>query len=118
MVKLSTKQRKNNTEDSRFAVTVTFEIDQKCFREFLPLMHQNAKASVRDEPGCLRFDVLVPAQPSTPPLVFLYEVYETRAAFDVHLSSPHFLAFDAATRDMILAKSVAQYLAFENVKPS
>jgi (4S)-4-hydroxy-5-phosphonooxypentane-2,3-dione isomerase len=118
MAKLSTKQKKADAEGSRFAITVTFEIDQKSFENFLPLMHENAKASVREEPGCLRFDVLLPVEISTRRTVFLYEVYESRAAFDTHLSSPHFLSFDEATRDMIVAKSVTLFEAFENVKPS
>jgi quinol monooxygenase YgiN len=38
--------------------------------------------------------------------VFLYERYGDRAAFEAHLASEHFLAFDAAVRGMIAAKSV------------
>lgn len=116
MAKRSTLQNNPHAEASRFAITVTFEIDEESLGKFLPLMHENAKASVHDELGCLRFDVLVPEQQSTPPIVFLYEVYESRSAFDFHLTSPHFLSFDAATRNMIIAKSVVQYEVFENTK--
>jgi autoinducer 2-degrading protein len=38
--------------------------------------------------------------------VFLYEVYDDRAAFDAHLSAPHFKSFDAATAGMIRSKKV------------
>ena len=38
--------------------------------------------------------------------MFLYEVYDDRAAFEAHLSMPHFKAFDAATADMIRSKTV------------
>ena len=104
------------TQAPRFAITVTFEINEKQFSAFLPLIHENARASVRDEPGCLRFDVLLPTQPRAQPAVFLYEVYESRAAFDAHLASSHYRTFDAATQDMIAAKSVDRFEVFENVK--
>ena len=38
--------------------------------------------------------------------MFLYEVYDDRAAFDAHLSTPHFKSFDAATAGMIRSKKV------------
>jgi autoinducer 2-degrading protein len=36
--------------------------------------------------------------------VFLYEVYENRAAFDAHLTSAHFRSFDATFVGMIDSK--------------
>ena len=38
--------------------------------------------------------------------VFTYEVYNDRAAFDAHLSAPHFKSFDAATAGMIRSKKL------------
>ena len=63
-----------------------------------------ASASARDEPGCRQFDVC--HDPDHPDHVFLYEVYDDRAAFDAHLSTPHFKSFDAATAGMIRSKKV------------
>ena len=47
---------------------------------FMEAMSVNAASSVRDEPGCLVFDVL--RDRSEPDLVWLYEVYEDEAAFE------------------------------------
>jgi quinol monooxygenase YgiN len=33
--------------------------------------------------------------------VYLYELYDDRAAFDAHLASAHFVSFAAATTNMI-----------------
>ena len=38
--------------------------------------------------------------------MFLYEVYDDRAAFDAHLATPHFIAVDEATTGMIISKTV------------
>jgi quinol monooxygenase YgiN len=46
--------------------------------------------------------------------VFLYERYADRAAFDAHLASTHFRAFDAAVRGMVAAKSMR---ALQRVDP-
>jgi quinol monooxygenase YgiN len=87
-----------------YVVTVEFEIDPLHFGAVLPLMRENARLSRGLEPGCRQFDVCT--DPARPNAVFLYERYGDRAAFEAHLASEHFLAFDAAVRDMITAKSV------------
>ncbi len=87
-----------------YVVTVTFTVDPAQCDAFLPLMHENARLSREVEPGCRRFDVCVDdAKPGT---VFLYELYDDRAAFDAHLASPHFKAFAAATGSMITGKAI------------
>jgi quinol monooxygenase YgiN len=51
-------------------------------------MAANAEASVRNEPGCLRFDVCSVA--GDPHRFVLYELYTDAAAFEAHKASPHF----------------------------
>lgn len=87
-----------------YVVTVEFEIEPACLDAFLPLMSQNAEASVRDEPGCRQFDVC--QDPDRPNRIFLYELYDNRESFEAHLSMPHFTEFDKATSSMILSKTV------------
>ena len=87
-----------------YVITVDFEIDPARLEEFLPLMKANAASSVRDEPGCHLFEVC--QDPEAQHRIFLYELYDDRAAFEAHLASPHFKSFDAATSDMLVAKTV------------
>jgi len=87
-----------------FVVTVTFTINPEAWQKFLPLMNENARASTAHEAECHQFDVCT--DPSAPHTAFLYEVYTDRAAFDAHLQTPHFKAFDAAVTDMIASKDV------------
>jgi quinol monooxygenase YgiN len=91
----------------RFALTVTFRLHPGQRDTFLPLMRANAAASLAEEPGCLRFDVLLPED--DPQEVFLYEVYTDAEAFAAHLAAPHFRAFDRAVRDMVAAKTLRRY---------
>ena len=90
-----------------FVVTVEFEIKPEAVAAFMPLMLDNAAASLTEEPGCQRFDVC--AAPDDAGKVFLYEIYDDKAAFDTHLASTHFKAFDTAVADMVAGKSVATY---------
>ncbi|WP_029057259.1 putative quinol monooxygenase [Stappia stellulata] len=90
-----------------FAVVVTFRIVPEKMQTFLPLMLENARASRTNEKGCHQFDVATDA--ARPDEVFLYELYTDRAAFDAHLESAHFRAFDAETSSMIAEKTVATY---------
>lgn len=90
-----------------FAVTVHFEIQSDKMQFFLPLIHANARASVQNEEGCHQFDVC--ADPARPNTVFLYELYEDEAAFEVHMLQPHFKAFNAETEGMITSKAIATF---------
>lgn len=90
-----------------FAVAVTIALHKGMTPAFIPLMRTNAAASLRDEPGCHRFDVCTdPARHDT---VFLYELYDDAAAFARHMETPHFLSFDRETRDMIRDKTVMTF---------
>ncbi len=90
-----------------FAVVVTIRVHPEQWDAFLPLMHTNAKASFAEEPGCQQFDVC--QDPSRPNEVFLYELYDDEAAFQVHLEAPHYLSFNEATTPMVSEKIVHTY---------
>ena len=90
-----------------FAVIVTFQIVPSKRESFLPLMRENARTSLAEEPGCHVFDICT--DPDRPEEVFLYELYSSPEAFQVHLNSAHFKAFDALVAPMVAAKAVATY---------
>lgn len=90
-----------------FIVTVLFELNAGASERFLPLMIENANISREQEPGCRQFDVCVDMQDANS--VFLYEAYIDRAAFDHHLTMPHFKKFDAETAAMIASKKVCTF---------
>lgn len=84
-----------------YAVTVNFRIHDTRIDDFMPLIVQNARTSIKVEPGCLQFDVCHDDDG-----IFLYELYEDRAAFDAHMASEHFISFSDATADMVADKQV------------
>ena len=90
-----------------YVIIVRFTLKDGSMDAFLPLMQTNAAQSVAQEPGCHQFDVC--RDPDDPLVVFLYEVYDDAAAFQQHMASPHFKAFDAATGPMIATKDVQSY---------
>jgi len=68
--------------------------------EFLAGMAANAEASVRDEPGCLRFDVCAAAADED--RFVLYELYADADAFAAHKASPHFAAWRAIAEEVLV----------------
>jgi len=72
--------------------------------KFLEAIAEDAAATIK-EPGCLQFDVLVLA--NDPNHLFLYEVYESEAAFRAHRESDYFKKYAATTANMV-AKRVTR----------
>jgi len=93
-------------------ILVEFVIKRDAISQFHPLILKNARSSLRDEPGCRRFDVL--HNPDEPHRVVLYEVYDDAAAFDHHVTMPHYKTFTAAADGLIETRSVKR-LAFVDV---
>jgi len=73
---------------------------------FMEAMRVNAALSVRDEPGCLVFDVI--GDHSDPDRVWLYEVYESEAAFEAHMLTAHFLASRPLVEPLIVSQEVIE----------
>jgi (4S)-4-hydroxy-5-phosphonooxypentane-2,3-dione isomerase len=86
-----------------FSLMVQLEVRPEKREEFLAGMSANAEASVRDEPGCLRFDVCSVA--ADPHRFVLYELYTDAEAFAAHKASPHFAQWREIA-DRVLASQV------------
>ncbi|GLY17083.1 antibiotic biosynthesis monooxygenase [Kineosporia sp. NBRC 101677] len=84
-----------------YVVLVTLDIDVQQEKDFLHEIQVNAEASLRDEPGCLRFDVLrVDAEPGR---FLLYEIYRSQEAFEVdHRSTAHYARWRKAAARFVL----------------
>jgi autoinducer 2-degrading protein len=94
-----------------FIVTVNFVIKEEKVDEFEVVMKQQAYNSLHHEKGCLQFDVCV--DPKDRRRVFLYEVYQSRGAFDIHLETEHFLNFDRTVKDWMETKVAETWERFE-----
>jgi autoinducer 2-degrading protein len=63
-------------------------------QRFLKAIEADALGSERDEPGCLRFNVLQDAQDEN--VYYFYEVYKDQAALEAHRAMPHYAVWRAA----------------------
>src|SRR4026209_195940 len=61
---------------------------------FLKAIEVDAIGSERDEPGCLRFNVLHDRE--DPNVYYFYEVYRDEAALEAHRAAPHYAVWRAA----------------------
>jgi len=78
-------------KSAAFVVIPEFLVKPDCIDAFLALAHDDASHSLADEPGCRQFDVV--QMDGVPHHVLFYEVYDSRAAFDAHLQTPHLARF-------------------------
>ena len=81
-----------------YVIIAPIQVKEGFIDEFVKEIIDDAKGSVNDEPGCLRFDVIQDA--GDPNRVWLYEVYKDEEAFQAHTQAPHFIKWRDATADM------------------
>jgi (4S)-4-hydroxy-5-phosphonooxypentane-2,3-dione isomerase len=97
-----------------FVILAEFRLKPGRRQRFLEVVRADALASVRDEPGCRRFDLLIPED--EPDTVWLHEVYDSKAAFDAHLETPHFKAFDRDSKELVAGSTVRRLSQIEHAK--
>ncbi len=85
-----------------FTLMVQLEVRPENRDEFLAAITTNAEASVRDEPGCHRFDVT--AVEGDENRFVLYELYADADAFAAHKASPHFAAWRAIAEEVLVGQ--------------
>jgi len=85
-----------------FTLVVQLEVRPGRREEFLAGISANAEASVRDEPGCLRFDVS--AVEGDEHRFLLYELYADAAAFAAHKASPHFAQWRTVAEQVLVGQ--------------
>ena len=84
--------------------------------EFVEAMLGDARGSVNDEPGCLRFDVIQDG--ADPNLIWLYEVYVDEAAFRAHLRTPHYLKWRETVKGWLDERPTGAGAGSHNIWPS
>src|SRR5437763_46062 len=80
-------------------ISVRIKPDQR--QVFLEAIEDDAICSERDEPGCLRFNVLQDQADEN--RFHLYEVYRDQQAFDAHREAPHYKRFSAVAAEALAA---------------
>ena len=73
-------------------VSLKIKPDQR--DRFLAAAEDDSTCSVRDEPGCVRFDVVQDQQDENH--FYFYEVYRDEAAIEAHRKAPHYARWQEA----------------------
>ena len=76
------------------AMWVKVRVKPQLRQRFLEAIEVDALGSERDEPGCLRFNVLQDEHDEN--VYYFYEVYKDQAALEAHRAMPHYAVWRAA----------------------
>ncbi|WP_040509024.1 putative quinol monooxygenase [Gluconobacter morbifer] len=90
-------------------VLAEFETTPQTHDSFLQACQEDSERSVADEPGCQGFTVLTPQDQAD--TVILYEVYDDRPAFEVHLKTPHFEKFARTVKELGIRERSVRFLS-------
>ena len=92
--------------DHQIVRIAQLEIDPEQLQAYLGLLKEEIEASIRLEPGVLMLHAT--ARKDAPHRVQLLEVYASRAAYEAHIASPHFLRYKAGTIAMVRALELVE----------
>ena len=71
---------------SKLVVMGTIEVAPEERAKVLPLLMAHRARCLKDEPGTLQFEVMLPREDDS--RILIYEVYEDDAAFEGHRNAP------------------------------
>ena len=86
---------------------VTVQVKPEHIAEYLEAVRHDAEHSERDEPGCLRFDVIQDRNDAN--RFYYYEVYKDDAALEAHRQSPHFKLYVEKTSIWLAAPPARRF---------
>jgi quinol monooxygenase YgiN len=92
----------NQVSLSTFVVIAKIALQPGARAKFLPVAAADAQSSLTKEAGCIAFNVLVPEDDES--YVVFHEIYIDRAAFDLHLTQPHFHTFERDAEHLMVGK--------------
>lgn len=87
-----------------YVVVVSIQVKPEHREQWIEATFGDARGSVANERGCLRFDVIQHNQ--DPNKFYFYEVYVDEAAFNTHLTMPHFITWRDTVEDWYAAPNV------------
>jgi (4S)-4-hydroxy-5-phosphonooxypentane-2,3-dione isomerase len=82
----------------KFATVGTIEVAPGRRDQLLPLLMAHKARCLKDEPGTLQFEILLPHDDDAK--ILLYEVYQDDAVFEVHRNGPSFARWQEETAGM------------------
>ena len=82
-----------------YAVVVPLKVKPEMREKFIAAAQDDSTCSVRDEPGCVRFDVI--QDNADPDRFYFYEVYKDEAALKAHRQTPHYPRWRAAAAEVL-----------------
>lgn len=100
---------------SNFVVIAKIALHPGAREAFLPVAAADAQDSLNREVGCIAFNVLVPEDDES--YVVFHEIYRDRAAFDLHLTQPHFLTFERDAEHLMVGKPEITFLRLIQTDP-
>jgi (4S)-4-hydroxy-5-phosphonooxypentane-2,3-dione isomerase len=83
---------------SKLAIMGTIEVPAGKRAQVLPHLLAHKVRCLKDEPGTLQFEVVIPRVDNS--RILLYEVYRDDAAFEEHRNAPSRAQFQQATAGM------------------
>jgi len=100
LLKRTSSNLRGKSDMAKLANVVTIDVALGRRDQFLPLLAAHQARCLKDEPGTLQLEILLPKGDDTKVLV--YEAYRDDAAFETHRNGPSFARWQEETAGMVV----------------
>jgi quinol monooxygenase YgiN len=90
--------------DPHYINAVDIDVVPGQIENYLAAIKDVGAATIKTEPGCSEFDISVSQK--DPNHLFIFEVYDSAAAFDAHLKTDHYKKYAATAKDIVAKREV------------
>jgi quinol monooxygenase YgiN len=103
---------KVDAQTSNMIIRVSeIEIDSNFLKEYKAILKEEARASVKIEPGVISIYPLY--QKENPTQVRILEMYANREAYEAHLKTTHFQKYKTGTHKMVKSLKLVDMVAID-----
>ena len=99
-------------KDTLMIRVADIEIDSSYTKEYIAILKEEARASVKLEPGVISIYPMY--QKEAPTQVRILEIYVSRKAYESHLKTPHFQTYKTTTNKMVKSLKLVEMEAIDS----
>lgn len=107
-------QEPSSNSTNRMERIAKIKVDPKQLQAYHKALKEQMQAAIEKEPGVLSYYAV--ADKKDPSSITIFEIYANEAAYKTHITTPHFLAYKEAVKNMVQSLELQDVILIVHAK--